>query len=103
MPVSPTLKPRTPVPHSPERRRSPRRPHVVEASLTSPTGGPAVQVTGFDLSRHGVGLTVPRIFPPGTFHLLTLGLGAQRIVGEIKVVSCRKQPDSTYRLHASFC
>ena len=55
------------------------------------------------MSKHGVGLTVGMTIPPGTFHILTLGLGAQRIVGEIRIVSCRKQGDSLYRIHAEFC
>ena len=88
---------------SDERRRSPRQEHVVEASIMSPTGGPAIEVTGVDLSKHGVGLNVGKAIASGTFHLLTLGLGAQRIVGEIRVVSCRKEGDSVFRVHAEFC
>src|SRR3954447_20219192 len=100
MPKSPTVTPKSTVPHSEERRRSARRAHIVEASITSPTGGPAIEVTGVDLSKHGVGLSVGKAVAAGTFHLLTLGLGAQRIVGEVRVVSCRKQGDLVYRVHA---
>ena len=103
MPKSQTLTPKSPMGQSEERRRSPRKPHVVEASITSPTGGPAIEVTGVDLSKYGVGLSVGKAVPAGTFHLLTLGLGAQRMVGEIRVVSCRKQGDSLHRVHAEFC
>jgi hypothetical protein len=103
MPTSQTVTKKPVVPKSDERRRSPRREHVVEASITSPTGGPAIKVTGVDLSKHGVGLSLGKFIPSGTFHVLTLGLGAQRIVGEIRVVSCRKQGDSVYRVHAEFC
>ena|SRR5579859_6588750 len=103
MPKGPTVTQRPTMPHLKERRRSPRREHVVEASITSPTGGPAIEVTGVDFSKHGVGLSVGTMIPPGTFHVLTLGLGTKRIVSEIRVVSCRKQGDSTYRVHAEFC
>ena len=103
MPTSPKVTAKPNLPQSGERRRSARRPHVAEASVSSPTGGPATEVTGVDLSKHGVGLTVAKAIPPGTFHILTLGLGAQRIVGEIRVVSCRKQGDSLYRVHAELC
>ena len=103
MPTGPKVMTKSTLPQPPERRRSPRRAHVVDASITSPTGGPATEVAGVDLSKHGVGLSVGRAIPPGTFHILTLGLGAQRIVGEIRVVSCRKQGDSVYRVHAQFC
>ena len=102
MPTALPVKPKYPVPQNPDRRRSPRRPHAVEASISSPTGGPAIGVTGVDLSRHGVGLSVAKPITAGTFHTLTLGLGAQRIVGEIKIISCRKQADATYRVHAQF-
>ena len=98
-----TVTPEPKPPKSEDRRRSSRKPHVVEATITSPTGGPAVEVTGVDLSKHGVGLSVGKVVPAGTFHILTLGLGAQRMVGEIRVVSCRKQGDCLYRVHAEFC
>jgi hypothetical protein len=98
---------RTEVPKSregmPDRRRSPRRVHVVEASLVSPTGGPSMEVTGVDLSKYGVGLNVKKPIAAETFHILNLGLGAQKIVGEVRVVSCRKQRDGAYRVHAEFC
>ena len=103
MPKSTTVTHKSTAPHTDERRRSPRREHIVEATITSPTGGPTTEVTGVDLSKHGVGLSVGKVIAPGTFHLLTLGLGAQRMVGEIRVVSCRKQGDSLYRVHAEFC
>jgi hypothetical protein len=103
MPTSPKVTPKPQVTKSNERRRSPRREHVVQASISSPTGGPAIEVTGVDLSKHGVGLSVGKVIPAGTFHVLTLGLGAQQIVGEIRVISCRKQGDSLYRVHAEFC
>ncbi len=98
-----TVTPGSKLPQLEERRRSSRMPHVVEATITSPTGGPALEITGVDLSKHGVGLSVGKVVPAGTFHILTLGLGAQRMVGEIRVVSCRKQGDSLYRVHAEFC
>ncbi len=86
-----------------DRRRSPRRAHVVEASLASPTGGKPLEVTGVDLSKYGVGLNVKKPIAANTFHILNLGLGAQRIVGEVRVLSCRKQSDGAYRVHAEFC
>jgi hypothetical protein len=85
-----------------ERRRSPRKPHVVEASLGSPTGGKPLKVTSVDLSKHGVGLSVAKPIAAGTFHVLNLGLGTQRIAGEVRVLSCRKEADGSYRVHAEF-
>jgi hypothetical protein len=86
-----------------DRRRSPRRAHVAEASLSSPTGGQPVPVTGVDLSKKGVGLCVKHAIAAGTFHILNLGVDQQRIVSEVRVLSCRKQPDGSYRVHAEFC
>ena len=86
-----------------ERRRSPRKPLVAEAELTSPTGGPAVDVTSVDISRHGVALSIKAALAAGTFHILKLGLGAQRIVTEVRILSCDLIPDGSYRIHAEFC
>lgn len=100
MPTLQTLKPVSSA--APERRRSPRKPHVVEAFLGSPTGGKPLKVTSVDLSKHGVGLSVERPIAAGTFHVLNLGLGDQRIAGEVRVLSCRKEADGSYRVHAEF-
>ena len=100
LPTAQTLK--SPAAPTNERRRSPRKPHVVEASLGSPTGGKPLKVTSVDLSKHGVGLSVAKPIAAGTFHVLNLGLGAQRIAGEVRVLSCRKEADGSYRVHAEF-
>jgi hypothetical protein len=75
----------------------------VEATLSSPTGGTPLGVTSIDLSRHGVGLSVKTPVAAGTFHVLSLGLGAQHIVSEVRILSCRKLADASFRVHAEFC
>jgi hypothetical protein len=85
-----------------ERRRSPRKPHVAEALLSSPTGGTPIEVTSVDISRHGVALSIKAALATGTFHILKLGLGAQRIVTEVRILSCNLIDDGSYRIHAEF-
>lgn len=86
-----------------DRRRSPRRPHVAEAQLTSPTGGTPVDMKSVDLSRHGVGLSIQKPLATGTFHILKLGLGTQKIETEVRILSCDRAVDGSYRIHAEFC
>ena len=86
-----------------ERRRSPRRPHVAEAQLSSPTGGNVIEMKSVDLSRHGVGLSLKAPLATGTFHILKLGLGSQQIETEVRILSCDQTEDGSYRIHAEFC
>src|SRR5581483_11722436 len=85
------------LPSREERRRSVRRPHTAEAFLSSPTGGQRNEVACFDLSKHGVGLTLTTDIPAGTFHLLELAVGEQKIATEIHVLSCNRQADGSFR------
>ena len=104
MPVTSAISPQsTALPMGHERRRSQRRPHTAQAFVSSPTGGGRTEVACFDLSKHGVGLTLTTHIPAGTFHRLELGLGEQKIVTEIHVLSCQRQDDGTFRVHAEFC
>ena len=91
------------VPSQPERRRSRRRPHVVGAFLFSPTGGSKIAVASVDLSKHGIRLSVREPIACGTYHRLELGMGEQQTASEIRILSCRKEPDGTYHVHAEFC
>ena len=104
MPVTSAISPQSiGFPTREERRRSPRRPHTAHAVIASPTGGRRTEVACFDLSKHGVGLTLTTHIPAETFHVLELGLGEQKIVTEIHVLSCHRQDDGTFRVHAEFC
>ena len=86
-----------------DRRRTPRRPQAAQAWLASPTGGQRSEVLCVDLSRHGVGLNLSRPIAEGTFHILELNLGPQRIVSEIRIVSCQQADDNSFRASAVFC
>ena len=88
-----------------ERRRSPRKPHIVEAWLASPTASdPAdrLEVNALNLSRHGIALEMPVAIPVGTYYRLQVGMGRQRITAEIRVISCRSG-DASHYVGAEFC
>src|SRR5690349_4580276 len=75
-----------------DRRRSPRVPSVIEAWL-APVGSAdpdqRLEIASMDLSRHGVGFCVYRELPLGSFHVVEIALGDQRLVSEVRVVFCR--------------
>jgi len=92
----------TPSGKSEERRRSQRRPHIVEAFLSSPTGGNRLEGTAIDLSKHGIALDVNRPIATGTFQRLEMGAGPQKTVREVRILSCRQESNGTFRIHATF-
>lgn len=88
-----------------ERRRSNRKPYVAEAWLSSPTAtDPAdrVEVTSLNVSKHGIAFDLPVAIPTGVFYVLRLGMGPQKLVTEVRVVSCRPG-DESFHVGAEFC
>ena len=88
-----------------DRRRSSRKPHVAEAWVSSPTATRAddrVEVTALNLSRHGVAFEVPTPRPEGSFYIVEVGVGEQRLSSEIRIISCRKV-EGVYEVGAEFC
>jgi hypothetical protein len=89
---------------SPERRRSSRRQLQMKAFLSSPTGGRRIAVESVDLSKHGIGLRLAQPIASGTYHVLELDLGDQKLVNEVLVLSCAAEgAEGTYHIHARFC
>ena len=89
-----------------DRRRSPRTPHVAEAWISSPTATSAeerIEVTSMNLSRHGVGFALARAIAENTFYVMEIGMGEQRLVSEIRIISCRKSDHGTWEVGAEFC
>jgi len=90
-----------------ERRRTIRRPNVCEAWVRSPTDtdDTKVEVTGLDLSRHGVGFETHHPMVEGCFYWIELGIGDKQIASEIRVMSCVASDDvpGTWRVGAKFC
>jgi hypothetical protein len=90
-----------------DRRRSERCPYVAEAWIWSPTStDPAdrIEVTSLNLSRHGLGFSMPTPLPTGSFHMVEIGVGPQRITSEIRIISCRWDEElQTHEIGAEFC
>jgi hypothetical protein len=89
-----------------ERRRSERKPNVVETFISSPTSTKLEdreEVTGVNLSRHGVAFEASRAFPAGTFHIIDFAMGEQRMYSEIRIVSCRPAGNGRSEIGAEFC
>ncbi|HMO27591.1 MAG TPA: PilZ domain-containing protein [Tepidisphaeraceae bacterium] len=89
-----------------DRRRSDRRPHVVEAWICSPTSSDPedrVEVLAVNVSRHGVGFESDTPIAPGTFHTMEIGIGEQTMRHEVRVSFCRKTEHGRYDVGAEFC
>jgi hypothetical protein len=90
------------------RRRSERHPCVIEAWL-NPTGNASAdagfEVTSIDLSRHGIGLHVPKALVVGDYFIVEIGLGNQQLKSEIRIVACRPLDERPgyFQVGAEFC
>lgn len=92
-------------PNAANRRRSERKPYVVEAWICSPTATSAdekAEVTALNVSRHGAAFESPDPLPIGSFHIIEIGVGAQRLCSEVRIVSCRATGEF-FDIGAEFC
>lgn len=95
----------TPARTDPERRRSQRKPHVVQAWISSPTAvDPAdrQEVLAINVSRHGVAFERRDPLPTGAFHVLDIAMGEQRMRCEVRILSCRKNDHGQFEIGAEF-
>jgi hypothetical protein len=89
-----------------ERRRSARQPYIVEAFIISPTAtdpGERKEVTSVNLSRHGVAFDFTEPLAKKTCWTIEIGMGEQKLLSEIRIVSCRPIEDGIYQVGAEFC
>jgi hypothetical protein len=89
-----------------DRRRSLRTPHVAEAWICSPTATRPevkIEVTAINLSRHGVAFELPTALATSQFYVMEIGVGDQRLVSEVRIISCRKTDGPMYEVGAEFC
>jgi len=89
-----------------DRRRSERTPHVVEAWIVSPTATRADErreVRALNLSRHGVGFEIGAAMPVGSFFVVEIGVGEQRLRSEVRIISCRRTETGAFEIGAEFC
>jgi hypothetical protein len=92
-------------PHK-DRRRSERKEHVVEAWIVSPTATRATErfeVTAMNMSRHGVCFSLARAIPSGSYYMIEVMMGDQKILSEVRIISCRKDAAGRYDVGAEFC
>jgi hypothetical protein len=90
---------------SENRRRSERNPYVIEAFVYSPTStdpDERIEATSLNLSRHGVGFCIEHPLPAGAFYVVEIGLGPQKLVSEMRTVSCRRRADGMYEVGGEF-
>ncbi len=89
-----------------DRRRSARVPHVAEAFISSPTDfdkSEQIEVRSVNVSRHGVAFDVKEEMPTGSFKVIEIGIGEQRMISEVRIISCRKVEDGLFEVGAEFC
>ena len=90
-----------------DRRRSGRKPEVLHAWICSPTAtNPAEErqeVTAVNLSRHGVAFALHHPVPTGAFYAMEIGMGRQKVVSEVRIISCRKAENHRFEVGAEFC
>lgn len=89
-----------------DRRRSLRKPHIAEAWIVSPTATrpeEKIEVTSMNLSRHGVGFELPNPLAQASFYVMEIAVGEQRLLSEVRIISCRKLEGGTYEVGAEFC
>jgi hypothetical protein len=88
------------------RRRSPRRPYVIEAWVSSPTAvdeSERMEATAVNLSRHGICFDMKQDLPVGCFYTIEVGMGEQRLIAEVRIISCRQVTEKTWTIGAAFC
>jgi hypothetical protein len=86
------------------RRRSERRPYIIEGWLSRPNDpSDELEVVALNVSQHGVGFKLPKALEPGEFFAIEIGLGEQRMISEVRIVSCRPAGDGLFDVGAEFC
>ncbi len=89
-----------------DRRRSARKPQAVQAYIASPTTRDPLdrqEVMAVNLSRHGIAFDHKSPLPLGTYHVIDISLGEQRLRSELRIICCRKLADGNYEIGGEFC
>jgi hypothetical protein len=85
-----------------DRRRSPREGHVVESWLSRYESGERVEMTNFDISRHGVSFDSTTAIPVGAHYTYEIGIGEQSLVCNIRIVNCQQVENDIWHMGAEF-
>ena len=93
-------------PSEDNRRRSERKPYVIEARIWSPTAvdpNEREEVRAVNLSRHGVAFQIDHAIPVAHFMMIEVGIGQQKITSEVRIISCRECDPHVFEVGAEFC
>jgi hypothetical protein len=85
-----------------ERRRSPRNGHIIEGWLSSHGSPDRIEVTTFDISRHGMSFEATFSLPVDAEFIYEIGIGDQRLICDIRVVNCKPLADKIWHIGAEF-
>jgi hypothetical protein len=86
-----------------ERRRSSRKELIVESFIRSAENARLHEVTSVNLSRHGVAFHSPNPLVVSGNYIVEVGFGDQRLMSEVRIVSCREAGDGFFEIGAEFC
>jgi hypothetical protein len=89
----------------PDRRRNPRHPHFVAATLQPADGNTDLneQVLVCNLSLGGAGILCDRRYAVDSVWRLTLGNGPLFLNAKVSIRSCRPRPDGRFDVGCQFC
>ena len=85
-----------------ERRRSPRNGHVIEAWLSPFNSADRMEMTNFDISRHGVSFDALTEIPVGAHYTYEIGWGDQSFVCDVSIVNCTRIGHDIWHVGAEF-
>jgi len=87
-----------------ERRRSERHGYIIEAWLGSASAGQErEEVATLNLSKHGVAFQLMRPVEVGTFHVLEISMGVQKLVSRVVIRRCQPVDNQFWDVGAEFC
>jgi hypothetical protein len=87
-----------------ERRRSERHGYIIEAWLGSAISGQErEEVATLNLSKHGVAFQLTRPVEVGTFHVLEISMGVQKLVSRVVIRRCHPVDNQFWDVGAEFC
>ncbi|GEM_PF-1461511 len=86
-----------------ERRRSSRNAQTLESCVRAVDSSEEIDVSDVNLSRHGVGFCSKSSLTLGDSYIVEIGFGDQKLISEIRIVSCRKLDTGGVEVGAEFC
>ncbi len=76
---------------------------IVESFIRSAENARLHEVTSVNLSRHGVAFSSPNPLVVSATYIVEIGIGEQRMMSEVRIVSCREDSNGLFEIGAEFC